>query len=123
MAQSDRIAGTSFLKAGGEGWPVLPGATCTGFVPEREGIAGADGTVHGYKETAGVPTIECEISAQHHFTIVDFDKKVDGKVIMLEAANGHVYVLKRAWLSPDSTDLGEGKHSVKIQGMSGRIIK
>ncbi len=116
---AERIAGVCFFKRDGVQYSLRGSFSVEPLSFTKEGIAGVDG-VHGYKETAKVPSIEGEITDRGLLSIKDLEDVRDS-TITAELANGKVYVLRNAWFAGDAKlDAVDGKVTVKFEGVECR---
>lgn len=90
-----RVAGTCFLKADGNQYPLRGNFTVSPSRLERAGIAGLD-RVHGYSENPRVPFIEGDVTLDPALSIEALEAVTDA-TITAQLANGKTYTLFEAW--------------------------
>ena len=86
----------------------------------REMIVGHD-RVHGHKELPQVPFIEGAITITPGLDVVAL-KQTQGSVVTLEAASGHVIVLREAVYANEGTaQTEEGELPVRFEGVTAEV--
>lgn len=86
--------------------------------PKREAIIGSDGQVHGFKETAQVPFMDCKFTDRGALDTKALKNLTDSTVV-LSLANGKVVTLRNAWYAaPGDGKTDEGELDARFEGKS-----
>ena len=110
---SNQVTGRVYVRVDGQLLESKPDATLANVTGvEREEVVGNE--VHGYKEKAVAPTIECTISHKAATRLKALGTFTDGSVTF-ECDTGTVYVLKGAWLA-NSPGVKDGETELKFAG-------
>jgi hypothetical protein len=121
MANDQRIAGVAYVKADGVQYALGGTLTVSTDLVEREGIAGLSGPA-GYKESWRIPYIEGEFLLKDDLSIADLTAITEATV-QAELANGHVYVLRRAWCKgAHELNAADGTVTVRFEGLGGEEL-
>lgn len=117
MADSNRLGGVLFLRIDGTQYAARGNFTVMPSTVQRESIAGQDG-VHGYTEKPIVPSIKGDLTTVPGLSVEALEA-ITSSTVMVQLANGKVYVLRQAWTkSAFEIDTSEGKLGIEMQGMS-----
>lgn len=117
MAAAIRTSGTAYIKLDGGQLALAGNLKIQPSDIERAGVTGLDG-IHGYKESAAIPSIEVEITKTPDLRLSVL-KNVTNSTVTAECADGTVYVLSNSWTCPPfDLDGGEGKATIKFEGLS-----
>lgn len=111
------IAGTAFVKADDQQFPLKGSLTVSPSMVEREMISGQD-RVHGYKEMPRVPFVEMTVSTLGELSLERIEA-MTGVTVTAELKNGRVYVFRNATCTAAfEIDTEEGQFTVKFEGES-----
>lgn len=114
---SQRFAGTAWVKADGQQFPLHGNFIVSPSPTKRTGVAGMD-DVHGYMEEPRVPFIEGDISMTPDMTIGMIEAITDS-TITTQLANGKTYVLRDAWTqSAQEINAHDGITKVRFEGLT-----
>jgi len=112
-----RIGGTIGFKVGGVAQKAKGEFTYGYGTPKRTGVAGTDGTVHGYTSEAQVPYFEGVITRLPGVNYKEWFMS-EGDTVSLELASGETLMLYDAWNASDGTGTtGANEIPVRFEGV------
>lgn len=116
-----RIGGIIQFKADGQALQAKGSFTYNIGVPKRELVVGHDG-VHGYKELPQAPRVEGTITDQAELDLQALLESND-VTIVLELANGKIFVLRNAvYVADGNVTTEEGEIEIMFEGESAEEI-
>ena len=113
---ANRIAGITRVTCDGVAYRVKGSVEIMGHTIKREGVIGADGEVHGVKETGVIPGMTLDITFDRGTSLRAL-QLINGSTITCEGPTGAQFILGDAWYSGEGKySPGEGEAKLEFQG-------